>query len=81
MMPSLREARLQALLSIRQLARRAGLAPTTIYLLETRQRTPQLLTVYKLSRALDVDPEEIDEFRSAFDIDAETNTDDRKVTP
>ena len=80
-MPSLREARLQALLSIRQLARRAGLAPTTSYVLETRQRTPQLLTVYKLSRALDVDPEEIDEFRSAFDIDAETNTDDRKVTP
>jgi len=68
MMPSLREARLQALLSIRQLARRAGLAPTTIYLLETHQRTPQLLTVYKLSRALDVDPEEIEEFRAAFDV-------------
>ena len=76
-MPSLREARLQALLSIRQLARRTGLAPTTIYLLETHQRTPQLLTVYKLSRALDVDPEEIEEFRPAFDVLPDAKPDEK----
>jgi transcriptional regulator with XRE-family HTH domain len=79
-MPSLREARLQALLSIRQLARRAGIAPTTIYLLETHQRTPQLLTIYKLSRALDVDPIDIDEFRDAFETDADP-TNDEEITP
>ena len=65
-MTTLREARLRALLSIRQLARRAGLSPTTIYLLETRQRTPQLLTVHKVSRALGVDPGTIEEFRPAL---------------
>lgn len=66
-MVTLREARLQALLSIRQLARKAGLSATTIYLLETHQRAPQLLTVYKLSRALGVDPLAIDEFRAAYE--------------
>ena len=66
-MTTLREARLQALLSMRQLARKAGLSPTTIYLLETGQRSPQLLTIYKLSRALGVSPEEIEEFRRALD--------------
>jgi transcriptional regulator with XRE-family HTH domain len=72
-MTTLRMARLQALLSIRQLARKAGISPTTISLLETGQRTPQLLTVYKLSRALGVDPEEIAEFRHAMDRQTTTN--------
>jgi transcriptional regulator with XRE-family HTH domain len=66
-MTTLREARLQALLSMRQLARKAGISPTTIYLLESGQRSPQLLTIYKLSRALGVCPEEIEEFRRALD--------------
>jgi transcriptional regulator with XRE-family HTH domain len=65
-MTTLREARLQALLSMRQLARLAGISPTTIYLLERGERTPQLLTVYKLSRALGVEPAEIAEFRQAM---------------
>jgi transcriptional regulator with XRE-family HTH domain len=71
--PSLREARLLALLSMRQLARKAGLSVTTIYLLETHQRSPQLLTVYKLSQALSVDPMEINEFRAAYESDVEAN--------
>ena len=66
-MTTLREARLQALLSMRQLARKAGLSATTIYLLETGQRTPQLLTIYKLSRALNIDPHEITEFQSVLE--------------
>jgi len=52
---------------MRQLARKAGISPTTIYLLETHQRTPQLLTAYKLSQALGVSPEEIEEFRQVMD--------------
>ena len=71
-MTSLREARLQALLSIRQLARKAGVSPTTIYLLESGQHSPHLLTMYKLSRALGVEPTEIDEFRAAIEVHRET---------
>jgi transcriptional regulator with XRE-family HTH domain len=63
-MSTLREARLQALLSIRQLARKAGVSPTTIYLLEGGRHAPQLLTAYKLSHALGVDPAEIEEFHA-----------------
>jgi transcriptional regulator with XRE-family HTH domain len=70
---TLREARLQALLSMRQLARKAGLSATTIYLLENHQRTPQLLTIYKLSRALGVNPEEIEEFCQAMDLETAGN--------
>ena len=80
-MPTLREARLQALLSIRQLARKARLSATTIYLLETHQRSPQLLTIYKLSRALEVDPVEIEEFRPAFDVGPEANSSDEEIIP
>jgi transcriptional regulator with XRE-family HTH domain len=79
-MPSLREARLQALLSIRQLARRAGIAPTTIYLLETPQRTPQLLTVHKLSQALGIDPLAIDEFRAAYERVSDAESQDEEET-
>jgi transcriptional regulator with XRE-family HTH domain len=71
-MTSLREARLQALLSMRQLARKAGVSPTTIYLLERGQHSPHLLTIYKLSRALGVEPTEIDEFRSAIEMHRKT---------
>ena len=66
-MTTLREARLRRLLSIRQLARRAGVAPTTIHLAETRRRAPQLLTVYRLSQALGLDPREIEEFWPALE--------------
>lgn len=78
-MLKLREARLQALLSIRQLARKAGLSATTIYLLESGQRTPQLLTIYKLSRALGVEPADIDEFRPAFDLPPDVKTSDEET--
>ena len=77
-MVSLREARLQALLSMRQLARKAGVSPTTIYMLESGQHSPQLLTTYKLSRALGVEPAEVDEFRSAVETHRETGQSDEK---
>ena len=80
-MTTLREARLRALLSIRQLARRAGLSPTTVYLLETRQRAPQLLTVHKLSQALGVDPQEVDEFRPALRGPLTETTRDEEAGP
>ena len=66
-MPTLREARVKRLLSMRQLAHLAGLSPTTVYLTESGQRLPQYATMRKLAEALGVDPEEIDEFRAAMD--------------
>ena len=80
-MTSLREARLRELLSIRQLARRAGVAPTTVYLLETRRRTPQLLTIHKLSRALGVAPSDIEEFGPALEALPTVNARDEEAAP
>jgi transcriptional regulator with XRE-family HTH domain len=80
-MACLREARLQALLSMRQLARKAGVSPTTIYLLERGQHSPHLLTIYKVSRALGIEPAEIDEFRSAIEVHRETTESDEKERP
>ena len=65
-MPTLREARLQRLLSIRALAKKAGVVPNTVHLVETGQRAPQLLTVYRLCRALDVEPDDVTEIRDAL---------------
>ena len=71
-MTTLRDARLRALLSMRQLARKAGLSATTVYLLENGKRAPQLLTVHKLSRALGVDPREVAEFGQVLDTPSGT---------
>ena len=65
-MGTLREERVRRLLSIRQLAERAGVAPTTVHLLETGRRRPQYLTIEKLSRALGVEPAAVTEFREAL---------------
>jgi transcriptional regulator with XRE-family HTH domain len=62
-MPSLRQFRLARLLTIRGLAERAGVAPSTVYLLEAGRVRPNLRTTRKLSAALEVAPEAVDEFR------------------
>ncbi len=67
MMATLRGERVRRLLSVRGLARRAGVAPTTVHLIETGQRAPQYLTIHKLSQALGVDPVDIDEFRDVLE--------------
>ena len=66
MVASLREERVRRLLSVRALARRAGVAPTTVHLVESGRRAPQFLTIERLSRALGVEPGEVDEFREAL---------------
>ena len=73
-MATLREERVRRLLSVRQLAKRAGVAPTTVHLLETGRRRPQFLTIERLSRALGVEPGAVDEFRAALDAAARTGT-------
>ena len=62
----LRDVRAEQLLSMRELARLANVAPSTIYLIETGRSTPHLSVVRRLARALKVDPVTITEFRRAI---------------
>jgi transcriptional regulator with XRE-family HTH domain len=61
-MPSLRQIRMARLLTIRELAQRAEVAPSTVYLLEAGRSRPTFRVIRKLSTALAVAPETIDEF-------------------
>jgi transcriptional regulator with XRE-family HTH domain len=65
-MPSLREVRVARLLAIRELAQRAGVAASTIYLLEAGRSRPSLRVIGKLSTALAIAPEAVDEFREVI---------------
>ncbi len=67
-MTSLREARLDRVLSIRDLARRAQVAPSTIYLIESGRTTPRLEIMRRIAGALTVDANDIDEFREAIEL-------------
>jgi transcriptional regulator with XRE-family HTH domain len=66
-MPTLRELRADRLLSIRELAQQAGVAPSSIYLIEAGRGTARLSTMRRLATALGVDPEAVAEFRQAID--------------
>ena len=66
-MPTLRELRADRLLTIRALAQQAGMAPSSIYLIEKGRRAPHLTTVRRIARALGVDPETVAEFRHAIE--------------
>jgi transcriptional regulator with XRE-family HTH domain len=66
-MPSLRELRIRRLLSLRELAKRAGVAQRTIVEAEAGRQAPRPSTMRKLAEALDVDPMEVDEFRAAIE--------------
>lgn len=65
-MTTLRECRRRKLLSIADLATAAGVSTRTIVDLEHGRTVPRLLTMRKLSAALDVAPEEVEEFRRAI---------------
>ena len=67
-MRSLREARADRLLSIRELARHASVAPSTIYLIEAGRTVPRPRVVRALSVVLAVTPAEIEEFRRAIEL-------------
>ncbi len=66
-MTRLRELRLRRLLTIRGLAKEAGVAPNTIYFTEAGQRVPRFASMKRIAAALGVEPLEIDEFRSAIE--------------
>jgi transcriptional regulator with XRE-family HTH domain len=62
----LRDFRAERLLSLRDLARLAEVAPSTVYLIEAGRSTPRRSVIRLLSAALDVDPMAVTEFRRAL---------------
>ena len=66
-MPTLREARAARLLTVRGLAERAGVAFSTVHLIETGKSVPRFSVIAKLSAALGVEPGEIAEFAAAME--------------
>ena len=62
----LRGVRAGRLLSLRELARLAGVATSTIYLIEAGRTTPRPSVIRRLSAALEVDPQAVSEFRRAI---------------
>jgi transcriptional regulator with XRE-family HTH domain len=63
---SLRAVRAERLLTIRGLAQQAGVAPSTVYLIEAGRTVPRLSVVRRLATALGVAPPTVDEFRQAI---------------
>jgi transcriptional regulator with XRE-family HTH domain len=66
-MPSLRELRTAQLLTIRELAARAQVAPSTIYLIEAGRSMPRFGVARRLATALGVEPASVEEFRRAIE--------------
>jgi transcriptional regulator with XRE-family HTH domain len=67
-MTSLAVLRRRKLLTQRQLAERAQVAPSTIYVLEAGRRTrPRFDVLQKIAGALGVEVEEVDEFRRVIE--------------
>ncbi len=66
-MASLRTLRRRQLLSQRDFAQKAGLTPSTIYLIESGRTVPRLKVMRQICEALGVGPMEVDEFRLALE--------------
>ena len=66
-MKTLREARTERLLTMRELAEQAGVAPSTIYLIEHGRTTPTLRAIRAISAALEMKAAEIAEFSAAIE--------------
>lgn len=66
-MVTLKEARAERLLTVRGLAERAGVAFSTVHLVETGKSVPRFEVIQKLSAALGVEPREIAEFAAAIE--------------
>jgi transcriptional regulator with XRE-family HTH domain len=67
-MASLRDLRAERLLSIRDLARRAAVAPSTVFLIETGRTIPRQRVARQIAAVLGVDPSEIDELRRCIEL-------------
>ena len=70
-MPTLAALRRRRLLSQRELANRAGVAPSSVYQIERGIATPRLVVMRKILQALGLDDAtQVDEFRRALALEA-----------
>ena len=67
-MASLRELRAERLLSVRELARQASVAPSTIFLIEAGRTIPRQRVARQIAQALHVEPMEVDELRRRIEV-------------
>ncbi len=67
---ALRTWRAERLRSIRDLARLADVAPSTIYLTEAGRTTPHASVMRRIAAALQVDAHTVAEFRRAIEVHA-----------
>ena len=70
-MATLRELRTRQVLTIRDLAAKAGVATGTIVRIEAGEPAPRFVTMRKIAAALGVEPGEIEEFAQAIEAAAE----------
>jgi transcriptional regulator with XRE-family HTH domain len=77
-----RQARARSLLSVRELAARAGVAPATVYQIEHGRTRPHYRSIRLLSEALGVDPMQVVEFARVIEEGGATpgSQDDRSRT-
>lgn len=66
-MPSLRDARVARLLTMRELVVKADVSLATVYGVETGRTTPSLRVIRSLGEALETDPHDIDELAAAIE--------------
>ena len=62
-MVTLREVRAERMLSIRELAKLAEVAPSTIYLIEAGRSRPRLSVARRIAEVLGERPQDIQEFQ------------------
>lgn len=62
----LSEARRLKALSVRELAQRAGVSPTTVNSIELGKTEPRFRAIRDISTALEMDPLQIDEFAAVI---------------
>ena len=70
-MTALRRLRIERLLTIRELAQRAGVAPRTVCLVEAGRTRPSLRVIRQIATVLSVEPQAVEEFRQALRIPPE----------
>ncbi len=66
-MMRLREIRTRKLLTAGALAQKSGLSASAVFKIERGEHAPSLATIGKLAAFLEVNPEEVEEFKAAIE--------------